>query len=117
LLARCLTLRLLLLPHDLSLVLKARSLLTNLLASRLLIDRPFDSRLLHLPHHLPVVPSLRRLLPDLLSSCLLQLLTTQFLHLLSRSTIATSCMPGQVRHLSLAILFSRDVWRLRLRLS
>ena len=113
---------LLLLPHALSLVLSPRRWLPDSLTLRLL-DRAFDSRLLHLPHHLSVVPSLRRLpslgrlLPDLLASRLLQLLTTQVLHLLSRSTIAACCLSGKVGHLPLASLFIRDVWRLLLRLS
>ena len=115
------TLRLLLLTHHLSLVLRRWHWLAYARTLGSLSRYAFNSRLLHLL----AAQLLYLLLPTLItSSCLsrqifdaglLYLLSTQLLHLLPGATITSGCLSRQIRHLPLSSLLRTEIRRLRLR--
>jgi hypothetical protein len=115
------TLGLLLLPHNLSLVLRRWHWLTDAVALGSLIRYAFNSRLLHLLTAQLLYLFLSALIT---SSCLsrqifdaglLHLLATQLLHLLPGPAITSRCLSRQIRHLLLPSLLRTETRSLRLR--
>ena len=84
------------------------------------MSRSFPLRLLLLTHQLSVVLRTSRLTNPLsfcldsrtLGCSLVQLLSAQFLHLLSRVSIAARSLSGQISHLPFTRLLCHKVWLL-----
>jgi hypothetical protein len=120
LLPGCVTLRLLLLTHHLSLVLRRWHWLTDARTLRSLSRYAFNSRLLHLLTTQLLYLFLRALIASaclsrqIFDSGLLHLLATQVLHLLPGATITSCRLSRQIRHLPLSSLLRAEIRRLRL---